>query len=131
MVDNTFKAVMPGGAPLWPQAHLSHWQIKLIVDYEHVFWRQFVPANQLSYRFSTVIHIRDRFDQHHFFSTNGAIGNHGPSAPLPPPAGLCRQLVYDAKTNIMPCLVIMKAWITQSNYQFQNNVLATISQARC
>jgi hypothetical protein len=77
-----------------------------------------MPADEFPHSLSTIVHVGQRFDQYHFFGANRTTGKHCSAAPLPAPAILASQRIYNAKANVMPGLLILKAGVPQADYQF-------------
>ena len=70
MMNNVFQSIVSGGAAPCSQAYFANWQVKLVVDNQHVFRLDFIPAYDFSDRLTAEIHKGNRLSQHDFFSTN-------------------------------------------------------------
>src|SRR5215469_6283844 len=46
VMNNVFQPIMPGSTALCTQAYFTDGQIELIVDHQHIFGLDFVPAYQ-------------------------------------------------------------------------------------
>src|SRR5690242_20677000 len=129
MIDNIFQPIVASSAASCPQAYFTNRQVKFIVDNQHIFWLNFIPAHEFSNRLATEIHKGYWFCEYYFLKPNGAARQDCPAAPLRPfPAMFCCEFIYNAITRVVASAFIFWTWISKTNNQFHSG-LATISQA--
>ena len=128
--DDILHAIMPCGTASGAQANFAHREIKFIVDHQHIFRLQFVPAHKFPNRFAAQVHVGERLGKHDFLQSQVAARQDCPAAPFVPfPAVPGCQFIYYAKTNVVPRSFIFHAWIAQANHQFHFIIRARIAQA--